>query len=658
MSISVDPITHVITIPTADLTLVQSSPSYIYDLPLNDFRMWLKNWEDSEEGIVQLKTHSHNTEVTLGGLTFSRVIEILDPYTITFEDGSYAVNLTGANSNIGDKVNVNSVSVRSQNSAGLISSPAIEYSSFNGGVIIDVNSGNSGTLFPRGTEQMKVNNMSDALLIADYRGFNKVYIHSDITLGADANLDNFIIEGQSNVIIEVIIEDAASVANTVFTECKMSGILDGGNSVTKCIIGDITYLNGHIHDSAIEGKITLDGNEDAFIVNCSQSDIDITPEIDMGGSGQDLIMIKYTGKVLIKNLTGDNTVGIGLDGGVIMLDSTTMTGGTVHVSGTGRLADENGNYIASGTWNGGVTIINELVSNDTILDSQVVYIDTSTSNTGTYYPNGTRASPVNNLSDALEIATLYGINRLHINGTLTILSGEDISGYTLKADSSIGHAVTVEAGAITNSTYFENITVSGVMNGPVRYAACVLGTIDNFDGGAKNCLLTEDITITGSGSNYLTDCDAYVTDSSAYKKITISDKIVNIIRCRGNFEIAGKTSTTTTAIDMVAGNVMIDSDCIAGEIFMDGIVHVIDNSAVGCTVTTDNIVDSDQFAYDTWEALTIDHTTAGTMGKALSDAGSSGNPWATPISGNTTAGTFGELVGKKLLTIAKFLGLK
>ena len=59
-----------------------------------------------------------------------------------------------------------------------------------------------------------------------------------------------------------------------------------------------------------------------------------------------------------------------------------------------------------------------------------------------------------------------------------------------------------------------------------------------------------------------------------------------------------------------------------------------------------------------WNALVTDYTTAGTTGKALSDAGASGNPWGSPVAGNTAAGTFGELVANRLLTVAKFLGLK
>jgi hypothetical protein len=117
MALSINPLTHVISIPKADLTLVSGS---LYEHDTDAFRLELKSWEDSTEGMVQPKTHNHSTEVTLGGLTLARVIEIIPPYTITYEDGQYAVNLVGSNNNIGDRLNLNQVSVRSNNSAGMV----------------------------------------------------------------------------------------------------------------------------------------------------------------------------------------------------------------------------------------------------------------------------------------------------------------------------------------------------------------------------------------------------------------------------------------------------------------------------------------------------------------------------------------------------------
>lgn len=119
MAITVDWPNKVINVPRADMLLVQGSPE-IRELDLNTFRLALKSLEDDEEGIVFLRTHNHNPPVSIGGLTLGRVVEIINGYTVTFEDGQYAVRLTGANTNLAEKVNVNQVSVRSNNSAGLV----------------------------------------------------------------------------------------------------------------------------------------------------------------------------------------------------------------------------------------------------------------------------------------------------------------------------------------------------------------------------------------------------------------------------------------------------------------------------------------------------------------------------------------------------------
>jgi len=124
VAISINPQTFVIYVPKSDMTLIQSTPLEIRELDLNWFRLALKAYEAAEYGIYLYKTHDHNTEVVLGSLTFARVIEILEPYTVTFEDGQYAINLVNANSNVADRVNVNQVSVRSFNSAGL-SAPVV-----------------------------------------------------------------------------------------------------------------------------------------------------------------------------------------------------------------------------------------------------------------------------------------------------------------------------------------------------------------------------------------------------------------------------------------------------------------------------------------------------------------------------------------------------
>ena len=107
--------TRVITIPQSFLTPLGGAN---YSLDTDAFRMALKDIEDSE-GMSFPDTHRHNTEVTLGGIVYTRFIEIINGYTVTFEEGSYVVTLAGSNNNILDVANLNSVSIRSANSAGL-----------------------------------------------------------------------------------------------------------------------------------------------------------------------------------------------------------------------------------------------------------------------------------------------------------------------------------------------------------------------------------------------------------------------------------------------------------------------------------------------------------------------------------------------------------
>lgn len=119
MAITINWLTKVINVPKTYTTLVQSLPTEIRQLDVNVFRLDLKDIEDSEEGMPFLDTHRHSPEVQIAGLSLARVVEIINGYTITFEDDQYTVNLIGANTNLAEVTNVNQVSIRSSNSAGL-----------------------------------------------------------------------------------------------------------------------------------------------------------------------------------------------------------------------------------------------------------------------------------------------------------------------------------------------------------------------------------------------------------------------------------------------------------------------------------------------------------------------------------------------------------
>lgn len=111
---------QVIQINKADMTLVQLTPVEIWRLDTNQLFLDLKDAEAAVNGMPWPDTQRNASPVLLGGISYARVLEIRDPYTITFEDGPYVVQLVGSNNNIIEKTNPNQVSVQGNNAAGLI----------------------------------------------------------------------------------------------------------------------------------------------------------------------------------------------------------------------------------------------------------------------------------------------------------------------------------------------------------------------------------------------------------------------------------------------------------------------------------------------------------------------------------------------------------
>ena len=340
--ISVDWSTRVIFIPRNDLTLVQATPTEIREMEVEWFRYQCMDLLDNEDGVVNPDIFIHNTEVLLGGLTYARVIEIINGYTITFEDGQYAVNIVGGNTNIADVVNVNQVSVRSSNSAGLISSKDIEYSSFQNTITIDIINGSSGTLFPIGTKREPVNNLADALLIAEYRGFKSITVLNDM-IGVNAldagNMDGFTILGNNEITTCIEILPAINVENCTIQHATISGTLDGGIIINDCRIFNLNYVSGEISNCGLGGTIILDGNAETIFKNCYMLDFDSVPVIDLNNSGQDLSVGNFNGILQLRNLNDATTdVNVGLTSGQLILEPSIISG-NVLVAGNGLIND-------------------------------------------------------------------------------------------------------------------------------------------------------------------------------------------------------------------------------------------------------------------------------------------------------------------------------
>jgi len=121
VAISITWETMVINVPQSYLTNISGT---IYSLDSDAMRLDLKDLEDDEEGIAHPDTHRHNPEVTIAGVTYAKTIEIINGYSVEFEDGQYTVIVQGSNNNFHDVLNgilvQNQVQVIPTNAAGLI----------------------------------------------------------------------------------------------------------------------------------------------------------------------------------------------------------------------------------------------------------------------------------------------------------------------------------------------------------------------------------------------------------------------------------------------------------------------------------------------------------------------------------------------------------
>lgn len=331
MAITIDWGTKIIYVPQSFLTSLGGG---LYELDTDLFRLALKDLEDDPDGINFLDTHRHNTVVTLGGIGYARTIEIINGYTVTFEDGQYAVNLVGSNNNIADVTNINQVSIRPNNSAGLIQTREIQYSSFEGGVTIDVVNGVSGFTYPIGTPRQPVNNVPDAIAIAELYGFSTLHVIGDITFDTGDNIGGYLVLGKNALRTHVTLLPGADAELTEFREVTITGYLDLGTLIRSSYAYDMNFVNGFLFQTQLAGTILLGSVATANIMECYSSADGVI--IDFDGSGHSLNVGGFHGDILLTNRTGSDTANLHMTTGSVTLSNTITNGAGLSIEGVGH----------------------------------------------------------------------------------------------------------------------------------------------------------------------------------------------------------------------------------------------------------------------------------------------------------------------------------
>lgn len=204
--------------------------------------------------------------------------------------------------------------------------------SFEGVVHINVDNGEMGTGFPKGTPLHPVNNWADAKVIADINNLTEISILGDLIISAGESVAGYTLVGKSPLISSIQV-NGGNTLNTTFKRLTISGGMNGLVHIDDdSEINGVSNFEGEIHSSGLILPdpgicLALAGSGASIIVNCwSEVPGAGTPVIDMGGSGRGLNMRAYSGGIKLINKTGSESVTLEFIAGQYKLDSTIING--------------------------------------------------------------------------------------------------------------------------------------------------------------------------------------------------------------------------------------------------------------------------------------------------------------------------------------------
>lgn len=572
----------------------------------------------------------------------------------------------------------------SSSSATLSELSAIQYSSFNSYVTIDISNGTSGTAYPIGTEEFPVNNLSEAKIIASNNGFNTFYIIGDITLNGGLTPDNvsdYILIGQGASVnsskTTITFLNGCIGQNTKYKNAKIVGVQGGESFYENCVIGAISNSHCQYDSCALIGPNTITTSDPngwikdhvATLNNCYS--IDEWYIVNYSESSMHQIYSNFSGRIKITNCTNSNAgITIRLNAGSIWLDST-VTAGNFIIRGVGSFINDSTNTTIDQS---GFTEARSTLEQSQSLKYSIESDRYSHPGYGTFfYWNPINGDDTNDgLNESRPMKTFAAIQSLAVSGRSDVIfiitdnpsqiditerititknnlyirsPGRNIRFKPIGKNS--GDTITV------NADYFHldkvKVETASTTTDPTNNDTCI--TINGINSNIEHCWITRGkhgVVYYGGDYHSLRNCELeYCWDSALHFEDASlpagSPRDCIIEDCNIYYNETGlKLSATappsnSTRVNKIF-NCHIYSNTTGADIGSNVIGTLINNNTSIFNNTT-NIIDNGTNTY-----IGADETAA--------------KIWDIPTTEHTTSGTFGNFIQKKILTLSKYLGLK
>lgn len=367
MAYSVNWITKVITVPTADLTLVSGTR---YQLNLENFLNEVRRLEwEFTEGLwaPQILEHT-NVRVDFAGANYAAFDEIVNGYTVTITGVATRVDLVGSNNNIIDVINNTNILIPSFNSAGLTNINEIRSISFMGkegkGVTIAPSTGNDSSVYDTGSRENPCKTEANLEIIAGDK-YRNVYVKEDINLTLDhSHGHTFFGDNPQTITIDVgdvATYPAKDVTGCKFQDAKVTGEMDSANELRECIVAPITNANGFIYKSTIIGPIVALAGTSLSLEGCWTATPGTDNIIDFDNVASTIAITDWSGGTIqVINMVPGCVFGMGGTAGSFKL-AASCTGGSVNYGGAIRLKEDLSTGVATNDANTATQVLERIV---------------------------------------------------------------------------------------------------------------------------------------------------------------------------------------------------------------------------------------------------------------------------------------------------------
>lgn len=201
---------------------------------------------------------------------------------------------------------------------------------------------------------------------------------------------------------------------------------------------------------------------------------------------------------------------------------------------------------------------------------------------GTAYPLGTHDHPVKSIRDAVTIGAVNGIDKILLAEDITIFLTDNIDGFTITGAHAIKSQITIQPGASTQLSRFNNCNVTGTLGGRIAMANCIADTLLNFEGAMIETVITSgglQLSSTANAVSFILNCFSGVpgTGAAEIDYNNTSHKLA-IRAFAGGLKFINKTQDTATSVDFISGQLILDGTVTGGQIVVRGVYHIENNS--------------------------------------------------------------------------------